>query len=125
MTNNIEDNKEVSGWEAVDKALLEATKDGHLEEVEELLSGGAFVNTQDEQGWTPLMYAAQKQNVKLTQLIMDYGADTEIRGNNGEKAIYLAKTGPAMGVIFNALKERYQKRALAKEALKQSQTHDL
>ncbi len=125
MTNNIEDNKEVSGWEAVDKALLEATKDGHLEEVEELLSGGAFVNTQDEQGWTPLMHAAQKQNVKLTQLIMDYGADTEIRGNNGEKAIYLAKTGPAMGVIFNALKERYQKRALAKEALKQSQTHDL
>lgn len=123
MNNDKTDNIAFSNWDAIDKALLDATKEGKLEEVEELLSGGAFINVQDENGWTPLMHSASAQNVKLTQLLMNNGADTELRGKNGEKAIYLSKTGPAMGVIFNGLKERYKKRALAKEQSKQNQSN--
>lgn len=125
MSNNIDNNKVTSHWDEVDKALLDAVKDGNFVEVEELLACGADINVQDEKGWSPLMYAAASQNVKITQILMDNGANTELRGKNGEKAIYLAKTGPAMGVIFNGLKERYQKQRMEREKLSQNNSNTL
>lgn len=58
-----------------DLQLIEAVKTGNLAKAEELLKSGADVNQQDEQGWTPLNYAAGKGNLDAVQLLLGAGAD--------------------------------------------------
>jgi ankyrin repeat protein len=58
-----------------DLQLIEAVKTGQLTEVEEALNSGADVHQQDEQGWTPLNWAAGKGNVEIVRLLLERGAD--------------------------------------------------
>jgi len=55
--------------------LIEAVKAGNLATVEALLGAGADIHQQDEQGWTPLNWAAGKGDVALVQLLLKYGAN--------------------------------------------------
>jgi uncharacterized protein len=56
-------------------ALIEALKAGDDQKAEELIRGGADVNQQDEQGWTPLNFAVGKGNLSLVKLLVESGAD--------------------------------------------------
>jgi ankyrin repeat protein len=58
-----------------DLQLIEAVKTGQLAKVEAALNAGADVQQQDEQGWTPLNWAAGKGNVEIVSLLLDRGAD--------------------------------------------------
>lgn len=56
--------------------LIEAAKTGDLAEAERLLGSAADVNESDaEQGWTALNYAAGRGDVKMIRLLLDRGAD--------------------------------------------------
>jgi uncharacterized protein len=50
-------------------------KTGQLAKVEDALNAGADINQQDEQGWTPLNWAAGKGSVEIVSLLLDRGAD--------------------------------------------------
>lgn len=94
----------------VDKALIEASIKGNVEDAKSLLENGANVNAQDDKGWTPLMFAAKSQNVELTKLLMENGADSEIRNEDGYKAIWYTKiASPTMKVIFKGVMEKAKK----------------
>lgn len=54
--------------------LGEAVKSGDRASVSELIAGGADVNQQDKQGWTPLNWAAGKGNLEMIQLLLQHGA---------------------------------------------------
>jgi hypothetical protein len=58
-----------------DLALIEAVKSGGPEVVKALLKGGAEVNQRDEQGWTPLNFAAGKGDLTLVKILVENGAD--------------------------------------------------
>ena len=58
-----------------DLALIEAVKSGELATVTALIERGADVNQQDEQGWTPLNFAAGKGDLPLVQMLVKSGAD--------------------------------------------------
>lgn len=58
-----------------DLRLIEAVKTGQLAKVEDALNSGADIQQQDEQGWTPLNWAAGKGNVEIVSLLLDHGAD--------------------------------------------------
>jgi len=58
-----------------DLHLIDAVKTGQLARVEEALSAGADVHQQDEQGWTPLNWAAGKGSVEIVSLLLNRGAD--------------------------------------------------
>jgi hypothetical protein len=58
-----------------DKALFGAVKAGDRFAVENLLDSGADVNATDEQGWTPLNYAAGKGDLAVARVLVDRGAD--------------------------------------------------
>ena len=98
-----------NSWKKVDKALIEATIEGNVEEVRSLLENGADVNTQDDKGWTPLMFAAKSQDVEMAKLLMENGADNEIRNDERNKAIWIAKNGPVMKVIFEGIMKQVKK----------------
>lgn len=104
----------MSSWEELDKDFLAAAREGNVKEVRDLLERGAYVNYQDQDGWTALMCSAKSQDVEMAQLLMDNGADNELRNKDGNKAIWIAKMGPVQGVIFNGLKKRIEARQAAK-----------
>ena len=58
-----------------DLRLIDAVKTGHLGKVEGALNAGADIQQQDEQGWTPLNWAAGKGDVEIVSLLLDRGAD--------------------------------------------------
>ncbi|MGB8508763.1 MAG: ankyrin repeat domain-containing protein [Pyrinomonadaceae bacterium] len=55
--------------------LLEVIKAENLDAAKAALEAGADVNETDEQGWTPLNWAAGKGNAELVSLLVEKGAD--------------------------------------------------
>jgi ankyrin repeat protein len=55
--------------------LIELCKSGEMEKAEALIKSGADVNQQDEQGWTPLNFAAGKGDLAMVKLLVESGAD--------------------------------------------------
>jgi hypothetical protein len=58
-----------------DLQLIDAVKTNQLARVEEALNAGADIHQQDEQGWTPLNWAAGRGNLGIVSLLLDRGAD--------------------------------------------------
>ncbi|HEU4509393.1 MAG TPA: ankyrin repeat domain-containing protein [Pyrinomonadaceae bacterium] len=58
-----------------DLQLIDAVKTGQPAKVEEALNAGADIHQQDEQGWTPLNWAAGKGSVEIVNLLLNRGAD--------------------------------------------------
>ena len=58
-----------------DLQLIDAVKTGQLAKVEEALNAGADLQQQDEQGWTPLNWAAGKGAAEIVSLLLNRGAD--------------------------------------------------
>ena len=55
--------------------LSEAIKSGNRAAVQEALDAGAELNAQDNQGWTPLNWAAGSGNLEIVELLLERGAD--------------------------------------------------
>ena len=58
-----------------DLQLIDAVKTGQLAKVDEALNAGADIQQQDEQGWTPLNWAAGSGSVEIVGLLLNRGAD--------------------------------------------------
>ena len=58
-----------------DLQLIDAVKTDQLAKVEQALNAGADIHQQDEQGWTPLNWAAGKGDLEIVKLLIDRGAD--------------------------------------------------
>ena len=59
----------------MDQTLIEAVKTGDLGRVEQVLSSGVDVNQGDDQGWTPLNFAAGKGDLAMVEFLVNKGAD--------------------------------------------------
>ena len=74
------------GW----TPLHYACSRGHLEVAQFLLANGAIVDSMSPGNTTPLMMAVQSGNEQLVKLLIDKGADIQIRNTNGLTAIDIA-----------------------------------
>ncbi len=70
-----------------DRELLDAARDGALQKVRNLLANGADVNTQDGNGWTPLMFAVSSAHTELVKMLLQAGADVNIRNAAGDTVL--------------------------------------
>jgi ankyrin repeat protein len=59
--------------------LFDAIEEDNIENVKLLLSKGVDVNAKDDIGWNPLSLAYKKDKLKIMELLLDNGADTEIK----------------------------------------------
>jgi uncharacterized protein len=57
-----------------DIELIARAKHGNIQQARELLNSGADINEQDEQGWTPLNWAAARGNSEMVKLLLRHGA---------------------------------------------------
>lgn len=62
-----------------------ATDRGSVPILQELISCGADVNLRDEEGQTPLHYAAVCDHVDCARLLLEKGADIDAEDKNGDK----------------------------------------
>ena len=68
---------------ALDKALLDAIRDGDTAQVRHLLQQGASANVRDEAGDTALMRAALYADAETMRALVESGADVRARGQDG------------------------------------------
>lgn len=74
-----------------EKKTIEAVMNGDLRALRDLLAAGANVNEQDEQGWTPLNWAAGHGDVEAVKLLLDHGADPTLTGRDNRTPVMIAK----------------------------------
>jgi len=68
-------------------ALMNSTLQGHVQCTRYLLSARADCNQQDENGFTPLMYAAQHKRYDLVELLVSAGSDLNLCDKAGRSFI--------------------------------------
>jgi hypothetical protein len=56
---------------------------GDKQKVSEYLANGADINEKDEEGFTPLLLAASENQHDIVELLLEHGADIEIRDDLG------------------------------------------
>ena len=67
-----------------------ATREGHNEIAELLISRGADLNSKDESGWTPLHWASRTGHKEVTELLISKGADVNAKDENGSNPLHQA-----------------------------------
>ncbi|KAG8201042.1 hypothetical protein JTE90_002717 [Oedothorax gibbosus] len=79
-----------------DKYLMDlhtAASIGCEERVHDIIENAenkSFINHQNSSGWTPLMYAAGCANLRIVGLLLEEGAFTDLKNNEGHTALILA-----------------------------------
>jgi ankyrin repeat protein len=68
---------------ALDAKLLDAIHDGDNTQVQDVLQQGANANARDEAGDTALMRAALYADVETMRILVQSGADVQLRGQDG------------------------------------------
>ena len=62
----------------------EAARTGNIEAVKQHIAAGADVNAKDNNdGWIPLQYTAQKGHKEIAELLISKGADVNAKNKNG------------------------------------------
>jgi hypothetical protein len=65
-----------------DVRLVDAVKNGNLDEARRLIESGANIHQRAEQDWTPLNFAAGKGDPKMVRLLLEHGADLTVTGRD-------------------------------------------
>jgi ankyrin repeat protein len=69
-----------------------AIRANNLEQLTNILAGGANVNVKDERGITPLMYAAWVGSPEAMKLLLGRGADPNVTNSAGSTALMMSVT---------------------------------
>lgn len=80
---------------ALEEQFRESACYGDVDIMNSLLNAGVNVNSQNKMnGWTALHWACKRGNVKCKDLLLSWGADVEIKNNDGQIPLSLESTFP-------------------------------
>ena len=103
-------------YQFVNEQLIIAAKEGKIEEgdtekVQKLLSIGANPNSQDERGFTALIWASHNGQLDTVRLLLENKADVNLKNKNnhmkenyGETALIMASSNGHLDVVYQLLK---------------------
>ncbi|MFH0821760.1 MAG: ankyrin repeat domain-containing protein [Pseudomonadota bacterium] len=74
------------------KRLLEEVRQLNTAGVEDLLDKGAYIDTQDQRGRTPLILAASYGSAEIVKLLLSRGADASVKAAEGQTAYFVAQS---------------------------------
>ena len=92
-------------------ALMWAGKNGHLDVIEFLLSGGANINTQNEYGDTALVWAANCDRRCVVRFLISKGAIVDFPNKRGNAFPRLSSNTFPLGITY--LSRKYYREYLA------------
>ncbi len=70
--------------------------------IKPLLHAGAKINAQNNKGYTALMIAVENQNYDIAKLLIQLGADVEIRNHNHQDVLMIAEALP-LSTVYKKL----------------------
>lgn len=73
-----------------EERMFKCAKNDYERNMRKLLDQGISPNITDSAGWTPVMWAAAKDNVDTLGLLLDRGGYLEARNKKGETALHIA-----------------------------------
>ncbi|CAI7570883.1 unnamed protein product [Penicillium manginii] len=73
--------------------LIYASCFGHQDVVGALLDAGAFVDQQDRNQWSALMWAMTNRHKTIAKILLDHGASPDIKSSSGGTAFDFAQPG--------------------------------
>jgi len=76
-----------------------ASAQGNIEYIHLLEMNGAILNNQGEHGYSPLHDAIEQGHIDAVKILIKLGADPDIRNDDGETAIGLAKLLKEDGIL--------------------------
>jgi uncharacterized protein len=82
---------------AADNARV--AKEYRIANTTRLLEAGADVDATDDEGFTPLHFAAQDDSEEVVQLLLDAGADVNAANTKGETPLYKAVRNTTSGAV--------------------------
>ncbi|CAH0024945.1 unnamed protein product [Clonostachys rhizophaga] len=82
------------------RLLSLAAQGGYLEIVGILLHRGADISAVDEDGWTPLGWAASYGNFEIVRLLLEKGADVSVACERGMTPIHIAALKGHIEVVY-------------------------
>lgn len=82
-----------------DLKVIEAVRNGEMTALKALLAGRANVDEQDEQGWTPLCWAAGRGDAEAVTLLLDHGADFTRTGRDRRTPLMIASAADRKEVV--------------------------
>ncbi|CAI8019243.1 Receptor-type tyrosine-protein phosphatase alpha [Geodia barretti] len=94
----------VSHWDK-GLALLKACLDNDWGKAEALIKAGTLLDARSEDGRTPLMLACLKMKEKIVQLLIDHGADVQVKDKRGEACLNYIETLRNQYILECILKE--------------------
>jgi len=99
----------IAAVQQVNDELQVAVRNNDVEAVKAAIEEGADVNVHDEEGWTPLMWAALHQSLDMVQLVIRHGANPNLVDERGEVLRMLNTDHLAVGesvIEFGTCNER-------------------
>ena len=81
------------------KALIRASKLGHLEVVRSLIEAGADLNLKTEEGWTALMYACENDHLEVVKSLVNARADVNVQNQFRQTALMRASRKGYLRVV--------------------------
>jgi ankyrin repeat protein len=90
--------EEAANWKPFDPAtappmgadLFNSAEAGDLEAVKALIASGSDVNEADEDGWTPLIFAAAEGHVEIVGSLLEAGAKVDAQTSEGATPLVVA-----------------------------------
>jgi len=82
-----------------DLSLIEAVKAGDHAKAQSLIQNGADVNQVEEQGWTPLNFAAGKGDLAMVKLLVENGAEIFKVGRDQRTPYMIALAAGRVSVV--------------------------
>lgn len=70
--------------------MVKSAKNNYVSNMRRMLDSGIDPNITDGAGWTPLMWAAAKDNTDIIKLLMARGGKIEARNKKGETPLHIA-----------------------------------
>ena len=74
----------------LNEKLLKVARMGLADSIKSLIEAGANCNATDKDGWTPLHYAAERDEAECIAVLLAAGADMSIKDNEGHTPFHLA-----------------------------------